>query len=337
MANKGVTDFDDAKYREQLAQLKGQAAVPVGHVPMPGQVPRLDQRPNPDQPAASLPRTLSPEQMQMMAQQGQLVQGVGMAYPSNQPALRPTRGGPGAAGHLTPEQVAATLAEQTRSQGPAGQALPGPQIPTGAPAPQLSQRTQEMLVQAATATRDAEAKQQSEEEKLVGDIEKVAEEEFEIDGLGARVRTLLNNKDRRKAIEARCDPMDLEQLIIHGEVRQQVPIAPRSFYPTYRTVGGHEDLYVKRKMTQIEENRTTTYVLDRFALYNLTLGLYAFNGRVLPTHLKPDGEPDDKLFDVKFTMVSRWPLAVLADLSVNYVWFADRVQRLTVVDEIKGF
>jgi hypothetical protein len=332
MANdkdKGVVDFGGGDYAARIAAAKS-GKVPVGGAPMPP-MPRFDMAP-PDrnvgvQNAAAGQRLLTPQQQEDLARQGKLIPGVGAGYAANQPGLR---------GQMP--QVA--VPQQALEQAEAGQMVQGtapgqfanPPRPEGAG---LRAETVQGLEALNRAQQKADDKKVDEE--LNKDIEELdAMEPFETDEFGNRVRSLLQNRERKDAIEARCPTMAIDDLITRGEVRQRVPIVPGKFEPTFRSVGGHEDLFIKRLMSS--ERGSDTYILDKFSVMNLVAGLYEINGKPLPSHLNPEtGDPDEAAFQVKFRVVSKMPLPMLADLSVNYNWFGKRLQKLFVVDNIKGF
>jgi hypothetical protein len=138
---------------------------------------------------------------------------------------------------------------------------------------------------------------------------------------------LLNNPERRKLIESRLEPMNITDVILHGEVRQDVPIDPKKLIVTYRSVTGEEDLAVKRMM--FGEEGGDRYMMDKFTLMQLSLALVAINSEPLPTHLK-DGKFDETKFLAKFEKVLKFPIQFLADLGIQYLWFDERVRDLFV-------
>ena len=138
--------------------------------------------------------------------------------------------------------------------------------------------------------------------------------------------SVLNNPARRKAIEARLTPLDIADILVHGEVRQDIPIVPDKLTISVRSVNGAEDLAVKQLMT--DESGVDRYLVDKFSLMGVALGLVAINGSELPTHLNKDKEFDKELFKHKFTMVLRYPMTLLADFGLQLFWFDKRVQAL---------
>ncbi len=150
------------------------------------------------------------------------------------------------------------------------------------------------------------------------------------------MRSLINNRKRREAIEKRItDILTIEDLISVRELRQTVPIIPGKFFPTFRSTSGHEDLWVKRAMGT--ETGSETYIADKYAMMNLVCGLFAINGSPLPDHLNKEGYVDEALFNKKYDTILKYPWNMLGDMSVNYVWFLHRVEKVLVVDDIKDF
>lgn len=147
---------------------------------------------------------------------------------------------------------------------------------------------------------------------------------------------LLNNPIRRKEIEGRLTPLNIEDLILYGEVRQDVTIRPKSLVVSYRSTTGEEDLAVKRLM--YNEQGGDRFMLDKFALMNLTLAVTAINGKELPPHQNERKKFDEVLFLKKFDTLMRFPVQFLADLAVQGLWFDERVRRLflTSAEELKN-
>jgi hypothetical protein len=303
--DKGTVELDP-EYATRIAAVKVPGP-PLGGAPMPS-IPRLDQQPGDRhagvQAAAQRAAMVTPEQRAKLESEGRFVPGVGSGFAANQPGLRA-------------EEPAPTIANPPRPEGG------------------LRQETLDGLAAVAEANRTAPPPEVT-EEVLDKEVSKIEDDEFDYGEFGRRVRSLLLNKERRLAIEKRIvDLLDIEQLLVHQELRQEVPIIPGKFSPTFRSISGHEDLWAKRMINT--ETGSETYIMDKFAMMNLCLGLHSLNRRPLLAHLDKDGLVDDKLFSSKFNQMLRYPLIVLADLSVNYTWFGKRLERLLVVDDIKSF
>lgn len=150
------------------------------------------------------------------------------------------------------------------------------------------------------------------------------------------MKDILNNEEQRKLIEGRLEPLSLDGLLVDGYVRQLVPIVPQRFEPMFQSIGGDEELACKRlivadaKALDVNEQ----YLMDKHAFMVLTCGLHAVNGKPLPSHRDAEGNFDDKLFWQKFSRVLRYPLHMLASLSINFFWFDVRVRKLFVAETL---
>jgi hypothetical protein len=308
--DRDTTNFGEDK--KLIDRVKSRGAVPVGGAPMPT-VPRLDQAvPNRSagvQNQAAGRRLLTPDEQKKLADSGQMIPGVGSAYAGNQPGLAqlPTDE------HGNQKEIDDRLLPR-----PAGAGL-RPDTVDGL----------NKLAQAQDKKPDDE-----ELEKINKELEEL-DDEYITDEFGNRIKSLLANKERRKAIEARCMPMDFDDLLMKGSVDQKVPIFPGKFEPTFRSPQALEDEAMNERMALVRGSERQ--IMDRFALYRLTCGLVKINNRVLPTHLGADGTVNDDLFDAKFKMVVRLATPIIADLSVNFTWFMKRVEKLLVYDNIKDF
>lgn len=249
--------------------------------------------------AQGMATLLTPEQRSQLEQQGKAIPGIGSAYAANQPAART----------LDPQQQPAQYQNPVRPEGG------------------LSQQTAEQL----EAVAKANSPQAEPEKKPEDDFDDL----FDFDEFGNKVKNLLGNKQRKDLIESRCEPMDLMDLIINKEIRQVVPIMPGKYYPTFRSIGGDEDLEVKRLLSSAKGS--STYLLSRMTLMNLTCGLYALNGKELQSHLDKNGDFSEELFDAKFKNITKYPMSVLMDLAVNYTWFDERTKQLVALENIKDF
>ena len=146
--------------------------------------------------------------------------------------------------------------------------------------------------------------------------------------------TALVSDYRREAIEKRCTPLDVEQLIVNGEVRQRVIVVPGKFEPTFRSNSTREDMFIKEVMFGV--TGSAQYIRDKFALMQLTLGVVAINNQPLPSHLDGSGRPTKDLFWAKYEKTLDLPATLIADLAVNHTWFSQRAQGLTIFDEVKN-
>lgn len=298
ISGKPVTDFNaDSEAAAAIARAK-RGRVPVGGVDMPA-MPRLDQ---------------------VVSNKHQGVQS------SSAAAQRV----------LTPEQQLA-LQQQMRQPVANPTNEKGEEVPID---PKLLPRTpgsglRPETIQQLEAVSSANQKKVDEDLTTINQEIDEIDEVYETNEFGERVRSLLGNKKRKELIENRCPPMKFEDLLLNGSVQQKVPIIPGRFEPTFRSLQGDEDLEIKRMMGKVRG--PDQYIFDLFLVYQLTAGTYSINGKLLPDHLDKNGDFNEDLFLAKYKRMIKMGMPILADLSANFQWFLRRVQKLTVIDEIKGF
>lgn len=245
-----------------------------------------------------------------------------------------------------------------------GQFVPPQQVSTGRPG--LSQKTVEGLKavqefneqRRAVESGDAAAEKAAQEgiaglgstaqlaggdSKPVTDAERNAQKEalqsmddFDFNSFRElMMKDLLNNDAQREIVEARLKPLDLTELIVNGRISQVVPIRPGQYEPEFQSFTGEEELALKRLL--MEERQTLAapdrYLLDKFQLMTVALGITAVNKHPFPTHLV-NGKFDDEAFWKKYNMVTRMPFHMLASLGVHYYWFDVRVRKLFVAERL---
>jgi predicted RNA-binding protein Jag len=167
------------------------------------------------------------------------------------------------------------------------------------------------------------------EEKAAEEKKDFVEDLFDSMDFGGRneAERILNNKKRRQEIEARCEEMSIEDLIMTDEVRQKVIIVPGKFEVEYRSMTPDESLYIKKLLSK-ETNTADTYIMEKYGLLQLACCVVSINGKALPPHLNKDGDVDEETFKSKLRLISRKSTYVIADLGINYMWFDLRVRRL---------
>lgn len=149
---------------------------------------------------------------------------------------------------------------------------------------------------------------------------------------------ILANSTRRKSIESRLRKMRIEDLLLHNEVRQVIPIIPprdeeeEGLVVEFRSISVDEDLAIKRIMSGFRGS--DQYISDRYAIMNLVCGLFRLNDKVLPNHLNDDGKFDEDLYNAKFAIIRAWPYNLVQDLVNNWAWFEDRVRKLFVIEDL---
>lgn len=214
--------------------------------------------------------------------------------------------------------------------------------PPGAPVlrPETAQQL-DAAMKAGQVQADEAAKKKEETDKKAAEEARLAAlfQSFDFGDNQDQINNILVNKKRREEIEARCKPMDFEDLLMRDEVLQRVPIIPGKFEPTYRSMTPIESLYIKQKMSR-ETVQTDQYISEKYNLLLLTCCLLDINGQPLPEHRKPTSEGifvvDDKAFEEKLNLILRKSGYIIADLSVNYLWFDIRVRKLLSPEDVKN-
>ena len=151
------------------------------------------------------------------------------------------------------------------------------------------------------------------------------------------IRDILRNPKQKEIVEARCKPLNIEELILRNKVTQRVPIIPQKFEPTFESMEGTVELALKRMLYKESEAIAVTeaYLLQKYALMTTAAGLVAINGAPTPSMYNDTGVFDEKLYWEKFNWVARRSIHMLASLGIHYSWFEERVRLLFKVDEGK--
>jgi hypothetical protein len=152
------------------------------------------------------------------------------------------------------------------------------------------------------------------------------------------MKDLINSDEQRKIVEERIKPLDLSQLIMDGRATQLIPIVPDKYEPTFQSFTGQEELALKRLLMHERKGieAPDRYLLDKFQLMTVALGVIKVNNTVLPGHLDEHGDFNDDLFWKKFNRVMKMPFHMLASIGVHYYWFDVRVRKLFVVEKLKN-
>lgn len=210
--------------------------------------------------------------------------------------------------------------------------------PRPAGSPLLSPETQQQLeaVQKAQSGQPALDEQEVKKQAQAAQEEEVFDSVFDWAGRDESERTL-NNKKRRAAIESRCSPMKLEDLIMRDEVQQVIPIVPDQFWVKLRSYSPAESLFIKQVIAKEQKKEDNDqYLIEKYSLCQITCALLSLNGKDFPDHRNSNGEPTEELFKIKLKMVMKKSVYVVADLMLNYAWFDIRVRKLLAPDDIKN-
>ena len=150
------------------------------------------------------------------------------------------------------------------------------------------------------------------------------------------MKDIINNDEQRAIIEERCAKMEVDDLIMHGYVRQKVPILPGKFEPTFQSIASSDDLAIK-KLIMLESKGleiNERYLLDKFSVMTVALGLYAINDNKVPGHLDANGKFDEEAFWKKYEFLARNSFHMIGTLGVNFFWFDVRVRKLFVAERL---
>lgn len=176
------------------------------------------------------------------------------------------------------------------------------------------------------------------------DLEKATEkmvnprpEMFDYEAVANNQKSLIS-PERKKKIESGLEPLDIGDMVTHREIQQVVPIISNKLVYQFRTFNQHENLFCLRYV--YESSGSVAYVEELLNTCKLVCSLVAINGSPLPDHRKAVGtdkeEVDRELFVKKMFHVANLPVQLIADLSVNAIWFNERINKLFSVENLKN-
>jgi hypothetical protein len=210
-------------------------------------------------------------------------------------------------------------------------------FPEGTKKPKLSPETEEGLKKLAEANKEAQTVADETTKGLDAAEEKITELPFDFAAISS-ARDELMNKDRKKLIEARLQPLDMTDLISKKEINQVVPIIKDKLHITLRTYSQREYLFCLRYIYDFPG--PAIYQEELLNTCKLVCSLVAINGAFLPDHRinvgKREEEIDRKAFENKMFHVSGFPVHLMADISVQVIWFSERVGKLFSLDNLKN-
>ena len=165
------------------------------------------------------------------------------------------------------------------------------------------------------------------------------DEQFSLDFAGiAEARLVLVSPERRKSIESRLGKLNVSDLVTKREVRQTIPVIPDELEYTFRTFNQHEHLFCLQYI--FETQSSAAYTEELLNTAKLACSVVAINGAHLPDHRKDVGtskeKVDKELFEKKLFHVASFPTQMIADMSVQAIWFTDRVNKLFSLDNLKN-
>jgi hypothetical protein len=160
---------------------------------------------------------------------------------------------------------------------------------------------------------------------------------FNFGAISQAVRDMQSGK-RREAIEANLAPMDITDLITKQEIEQEIPVIPRRLSYTLRTISQAENLFCLQYL--YDHPGSGLYVEEFLTTCKLTCSVVEINGARLPDHRKGVGtaaeEIDKEEFEKKLKILAKMPVHLIADISIQAIWFNDRVNKLFDVGALKN-
>lgn len=249
------------------------------------------------------------------------IQGVGASYPVNQAMARGEVERP-----VTLREANQMSTKPRPALSPESvQALEMTQVDTGEPEPEPPKEQIKSVAEETQQELD-EASDQFEPDIPV-----------DVDSMVA-AREGIMSPQRRETIEARLKPMDIGDLITKREISQEVIIIPDKFVVRLRTFSQRENIWVLQYLYDFPGSNL--YVQELLNTCRLVCGLVSINGQYLPDHRSDVGTPtenvDREAFSTKMFHVVSFPVQLVADMSVQMMWFQDRVDKLLTMGELKN-
>lgn len=158
-----------------------------------------------------------------------------------------------------------------------------------------------------------------------------------------RQQNMLITKERRKTIEARLSPLEVGDLVMKRELVQDIPVivdaeGKQQLVYTLRTYRQHEYLFCLRYV--YENPGSAVFTEELLTTCKMVCSVVAINGGLLPDHRTNVGTSKERVdkdaFEKKFHYITGLPVHLLADLSVQWSWFNNRVNKLFNVADLKN-
>lgn len=144
----------------------------------------------------------------------------------------------------------------------------------------------------------------------------------------------LVSKRRRKEIESRLAPLDIGDLVTTSGITQVVEAVPGKLSYTLRSLSQAETLFCYKYVAR--ESSSVAFSEEMLNTCRLVCIASALNGTYFTPHMNDKFEVDEEMFEAKFKQISKLPAPLIADMSVQAVWFSDRVSALFTFDALKN-
>lgn len=208
----------------------------------------------------------------------------------------------------------------------------------------MSQQTEEALkamdqtVKEATGESDApkpdlsEPEVEDDKDELDRADKELQRSAVDLDGI-VHARNSLLREERRKVIENRLEPLDLADMITKREIQQNVPVVPGRMEFLFRTLSHEENIFCLRYVYEFPGSEA--YVNELLNTAKLVCSIVAINEAMLHNHMKGK-EVDRDEFQAKWDQVVSFPVQLVGDMSVQLIWFNNRVNKLFDIDNLKN-
>lgn len=197
----------------------------------------------------------------------------------------------------------------------------------------VEKTTEEKEAEAAAEQRQQEKESYSEEPPILGatDLMELRERMSAV---------LLNSPEQRKIVESRLKgSFNYADFLLDNPIHQTVVIVPKGLEITFEALPYGTDLNLKRMIAEEADGPVfNEHLLDKFFLLGVAASVYAINGEVLPDYRDPGTKRfNPQRLEAKLSWLLRRPVAFVAMLSIQYVWFNDRMMRaLEAIDPKAG-
>jgi hypothetical protein len=214
----------------------------------------------------------------------------------------------------------------------------------------LSAESLQGLAEAKSAESEAveteEESPQIDEGQTAKDLEKAEEEMvgrkddpmFDFAGM-AQQRNILASKERREKIEKTLEPMNIEDMVMKREIRQVIKVIPNKLHYTLRTFNQEEHLFCLQYVFE-HGSSSNMHAEELLNTCKLVCSILSINDALFPEHRESPGNSDEKVdrdrFEKKLQTLSKLPVQMLGDLSIQTIWFNDRINNLFSLDNLKN-
>jgi hypothetical protein len=155
---------------------------------------------------------------------------------------------------------------------------------------------------------------------------------FDMEGL-IRARNSLLSDERRVAIEKRLKQLDISDMVTKREIQQKVPVVPGRLEFTFRTLSQNENIFCLRYVYEFPGSEA--YANEMLNTAKLVCSIVAINDAMLHNHMR-DREVDRDEFQNKWDQVVSFPVQMVGDMSVQLIWFNNRVNKLFDIGNLKN-